>query len=1226
MALGNVFASVRHLINAQAFITENPLRPWSDMQLEAPARCNALPNAQDGYLPTPRSGRVSHVVHLGDLHVRSGDAQRSRYAQYHEVFEATLAVIATLQCVRQGSAVALLAGDTFHDRFVLQAPGLILVQRFLDRLADLAPVLIIRGNHDYRQDAPEHPDLVAALTARRDPRISYLKDRGLYRMGDLIWGLLPIQDVLQPGAASGHVPVGLVEPLRLGTPDPPPRCSIALFHGPLVDSASPGAFSFALRAKREEKAFSFAPAVGQAPCGSHPMFGSAMPVHFFSEFDLLLAGDIHAQQVHRATRLSDADWGMDDLFADDGHQGACFPVAAHCWRGATPPHGENSHPAVRGDGERDGVQGEREGGPAAWGYSGSLVQQNHGEPLFPHGFLVWDLDRRRVFGLHVRNACGFLTLGGPHASNLGPVDLGRVAVDTPDDDAPVPPTLPPWFPTSVDLRVYSPCVPSHALRSLAGRGVAVRSLHDHTLQDHTLQDHTHQDQELQDYTFAQRTETEGGDEPLPSLRQYLDLQDSHQDSHQDNWHPRAWLDDLLLLSLPAFPDAPPALAHKVAERNRRFERAVADLGHCLHPTGPAARSPIKLLRLEWDWMLCYGPGNSLDFAAMDTCVVRLVARNAVGKSSLFEVILLALFGKGIPSRCGADLSCVVNRRIGLGGDRCNAEASSAPAPTTKASKAGKAKTKATKPAPPQARTLVTLRVGQDTFQIERTFADAPAGPQASKKPKATCKVLRLQSSRQSPGVYTRVGLGTGGGGHGEASCLKSGPTAVQAWVAENVGCPQDFLRSCFVTQDQDGSFFGLPPQEQVALLTDCIGQDLTHAQRACSALDLALTDHRSVHGDLAAALELLRRMHAQACADLASTLAEDLAPEVPLAAKGDTEREHAPEDAESILQRGLDGLAAREAAAREDLLRDEDALQQLCPGHRGAVAPVCDLQRRVDELQASLLLFEQSEKRKDSGDDEPADGLDALEPEEADSLGGDGEGDLRDDGDPGEDEGDLAAVAALLAAAPRELLVPGFSFAEKSPTTLPEAQVPSPSGFLSFSQLSDLLDARRRVQDFRRRPVGVHASLPPWHEWLDAEIEEDTNRSPERPPPAPRTSQAERDQHAQLLARREHVARALGYQKDDLLSRAAQRHARAVADADGARQVMEGLPFNPECWACQAAPHAARVRQLDAAVEEARGMLVGGTPPPAGRTPSGSAAPCLLFCSYPEDKSEKRKP
>jgi hypothetical protein len=52
------------------------------------------------------------------------------------------------------------------------------------------------------------------------------------------------------------------------------------------------------------------------------------------------------------------------------------------------------------------------GDGVTWGYPGSLIQQDHGEQLWDHGFLAWDLERKTVTPYHVPCPEGYLTIKG----------------------------------------------------------------------------------------------------------------------------------------------------------------------------------------------------------------------------------------------------------------------------------------------------------------------------------------------------------------------------------------------------------------------------------------------------------------------------------------------------------------------------------------------------------------------------------------------------------------------------------------------------------------------------------------------------------------------------------------------------------------------------------------------------------------------------------------------
>jgi hypothetical protein len=228
-------------------------------------------------LPTPRSGIITHVLHIADVHIRSGDATRARYDEYRVVFRRLFEAMRQLEAVIHGSAVIVLAGDVFHDKSRLESPGIHLFQSLIYGLASIAPVYCILGNHDMSQSDATSVDLLSAFLSGNacPPNVAYMRDTGLYRACDGVgFGLLAIQDVLLPGSGSGTLPASERPPF----PDPKPlrdegcHTAVALFHGALKDARL---------------------GLGPRTYGEHGEDHDAM----FGGYDVAMLGDIHAMQV-----------------------------------------------------------------------------------------------------------------------------------------------------------------------------------------------------------------------------------------------------------------------------------------------------------------------------------------------------------------------------------------------------------------------------------------------------------------------------------------------------------------------------------------------------------------------------------------------------------------------------------------------------------------------------------------------------------------------------------------------------------------------------------------------------------------------------------------------------------------------------------------------------------------------------------------------------------------
>jgi len=157
-------------------------------------------------LTLPKSGKISHIIHLSDLHIRTGDIEHSRFKEYENVFNQFIQDIKLLPHISNNSTILLLAGDIFEHKNRIESPGIRLFYSFLGKLSNIAPVYIIQGNHDFRQDQPDSPDLLSSLLLNNEnENICYMDQTGIYLAGDIGFGLVSVKDTLKKGDTSGQV-------------------------------------------------------------------------------------------------------------------------------------------------------------------------------------------------------------------------------------------------------------------------------------------------------------------------------------------------------------------------------------------------------------------------------------------------------------------------------------------------------------------------------------------------------------------------------------------------------------------------------------------------------------------------------------------------------------------------------------------------------------------------------------------------------------------------------------------------------------------------------------------------------------------------------------------------------------------------------------------------------------------------------------------------------------
>jgi metallophosphoesterase superfamily enzyme len=120
------------------------------------------------------------ILHVSDIHIRMGDTQQSRYDEYVSVIDRLLQQFATYNA---DSTLIVVTGDLFHDKSKLGPCAHLLASRLLTGLARMR-TLVIRGNHDYRQDQPDEPDLIKPFFSEPN-NLAYLDETGLWQEGNI---------------------------------------------------------------------------------------------------------------------------------------------------------------------------------------------------------------------------------------------------------------------------------------------------------------------------------------------------------------------------------------------------------------------------------------------------------------------------------------------------------------------------------------------------------------------------------------------------------------------------------------------------------------------------------------------------------------------------------------------------------------------------------------------------------------------------------------------------------------------------------------------------------------------------------------------------------------------------------------------------------------------------------------------------------------------------------
>ncbi len=246
--------------------------------------------------------KLRHIVHLADIHIRLF----RRHEEYEQAFERLYNDIRTKQL---DNFVIVLAGDIVHAKTDMSPEMVEITSRFLKNIADIAPTILIAGNHDCNLANTNRMDALTPLVNNlQHPQLYYVKDSAIVTVADTQFAVMSIFDEHENWPPAAELTA---------------VNKIALYHGPVHGAVTDANFTITNR---------------------------HVNITTFDGFDMVLLGDIHKpSQVLK-----------------------------------------ESNPIIV--------------------YPGSLIQQNHGETLDPHGWCLWDVPTRSFEFVPLENDYGYVTL------------------------------------------------------------------------------------------------------------------------------------------------------------------------------------------------------------------------------------------------------------------------------------------------------------------------------------------------------------------------------------------------------------------------------------------------------------------------------------------------------------------------------------------------------------------------------------------------------------------------------------------------------------------------------------------------------------------------------------------------------------------------------------------------------------------------------------------------
>jgi DNA repair exonuclease SbcCD ATPase subunit/predicted phosphodiesterase len=194
--------------------------------------------------------KVNHIFQISDIHVRL----YKRKDEYEKVFSNLYDNIKTK--ISDGDII-LLTGDIVHTKTDMSPEMIDLVCDLLNNLADIAPVILVPGNHDANLNNLDRMDaLYPIVKAIKNPNVTYLKQSGLYTFANITFSIMGIFNNKSDYFRSDSITNDSVK--------------IAVYHGTVN---------------------------GCQMDNGHILNDNKMEISFFDGFDFAMCGDIHKRQI-----------------------------------------------------------------------------------------------------------------------------------------------------------------------------------------------------------------------------------------------------------------------------------------------------------------------------------------------------------------------------------------------------------------------------------------------------------------------------------------------------------------------------------------------------------------------------------------------------------------------------------------------------------------------------------------------------------------------------------------------------------------------------------------------------------------------------------------------------------------------------------------------------------------------------------------------------------------
>lgn len=258
-----------------------------------------------------------------------------------------------------------------------------------------------------------------------------------------------------------------------------------------------------------------------------------------------------------------------------------------------------------------------------YGYSGSLIQQNFGEDILDHGYLIWDLYNNKTTEVNVYNNIGYINIKQNDKDETlirinGKYD--KLLEDVIKDNLEM-------FPKCLEIKTFS-SFNFENLNTLLNKYNISYSIISRNADQSLIKDYQPIVNTTDNINNVANEEyiLSHFNKILPSDK-YLLLVNIIRNK------------ETLLLNTTKYPNE---LHDECNKRNKEINACILSCNKSLEMNNNKSVFLIKYL--EWEGLLCYQNKNWINMTELDSKTFMVKGKNGTGKSAIYDIMLLAIWG------------------------------------------------------------------------------------------------------------------------------------------------------------------------------------------------------------------------------------------------------------------------------------------------------------------------------------------------------------------------------------------------------------------------------------------------------------------------------------------------------------------------------------------------------------------------------------------------------